>query len=89
MTQELGDVASAHTRGIAQLALREGCFCLSENLFEALPGGRLGVLGFSGLLVYQLEREGRGVGFEGELQAIGAGCGAMLDAQLQVLAIAT
>ena len=54
-------MAGAHVPGVAQLALREGCFCLGENLFEGSPGGRLGVMGFSGLLVYDLEREGRGL----------------------------
>src|SRR5215469_11257038 len=72
LSQDFSDVAGADARGVAQLALRERGFSLGENLFDALPGGRLGRLGF-GRLPIELESEGRWVGFERELQAIGTG----------------
>ena len=59
LSQEFSDVAGADARGVAQLALRERGFSFGENLFDALPGGRLARLGFCWLLVYDLEGEGR------------------------------
>ena len=63
LSQEFSDVAGADARGVAQLALRERGFSFGENLFDALPGGWLGRLGFGRLLIHELESEGRWVGF--------------------------
>ena len=63
LSQDFSDVAGADARGVAQLALRERCFSFGENLFDALPSGRLGRLGFRRLLIHELESEGRWVGF--------------------------
>jgi hypothetical protein len=84
LSQDFSDVAGADARGVAQLALRERGFRFGENLLDALPGGRLGRLGFSGLLIHELESEGRWVGFERELQAIGTWRRTMFDAQIQM-----
>ena len=89
LCQNLSDVAGAHARGVAQSALRQRCFRLSENLFDALPSRWLGGLGLCGLLVYQLESKRGRVGLECELQTVGAGSGAMFDAQMQMRTGAT
>jgi hypothetical protein len=63
LSQDFSDVTGADARGVAQLALRERGFSFGENLLDALPGGRLGRLGFGRLLIHELESEGRWVGF--------------------------
>ena len=62
LSQGFSDEAG-RMRGVAQRALRQRGFSLGENLFEALPGGRLGRLGFGRLLIDEFENEGRWVGF--------------------------
>jgi hypothetical protein len=87
LSQDFSDVAGADARRVAQLPLRERGFSFGENLFYALPGGRLGRLGFSRLLIHELESEGWWVGFYRELQAIGAGRRTMFDIQIQMWAV--
>ena len=81
-------MAGAHAGGIAQLALRDGRFSFGQDLGDALLCGGLMRCG-SRCLLDDLESERRRVGFEGQLQPIGAGCGTVLDIEEQALAVAT
>jgi hypothetical protein len=59
LSQDFSHVAGAHAYGLAQLALRERGFGLGEDLFDALPGGRLDQLRRGRLRVHDLQRERR------------------------------
>jgi hypothetical protein len=83
-------VAGAHARRLAQLPLCDGRGCFRQDLFDALLRGRLALIAsVGGRLFDDLESERWWVGFEGKLQPVGAGRGAMLDIEVEVLAVAT
>ena len=74
-------MAGAHARGITQLPLGEWCGDLSQDLLDTLQGGWLGLIAqLGGRLLDDLESKGGCVCSQGELEAVGAWRGAMLDA---------
>jgi hypothetical protein len=76
--------------GIAQLPVREGIGALSQNLLDALKRGRLDpIRGLSRVVFDNGESEGRRLGAERELEPVVAGCGAMLDCEVEVLTLST
>jgi hypothetical protein len=79
----------AHAYGIADPFLREGTWVAARTCWmrSIQDGGTTGAC--IRLMVCDFERERRGIGLEGESQAVDARCGAVLDAELQLLAIAT
>jgi hypothetical protein len=89
LSQDVRDEAGAHVSGVAQLALGEWCGGVSEDLFDALLGRRLGLIAGRCLgLLDDLESKDGCVCSQGELQAVGSRRGSVLDVEDEVLGVA-
>jgi hypothetical protein len=84
--QGLTDIAGSHSHDVSDLLLGEGFPSSGEDLFDAVPAGRLGG-GGSCLLADDLQSQRMLLEFE--RQPVSAWSCTMLDAELQLPADAT